>query len=140
MLYFDTSFLIPYFTAEPTSARVERFLGQQDVDQLAISLWTVTEFHSAIAIKIRTNQIPASLHGSILDHFKSACVETFRIHSPTAQDFDTAAHLLKDWESGLRSGDALHLAIAGNRKTTLVTLDRILLKTARALGIACRTL
>jgi predicted nucleic acid-binding protein len=140
MLYFDTSFLIPYFTAESTSSRVEAFFARQDVDQLSISLWTATEFHSAIAIKIRTGQIPASLHSAILDRFNTAQAETFHLLTPAKPDFGLAAELLRDWKSRLCSGDALHLAVAINRKATLVTLDKTLLKTARGLKLACKTL
>ena len=59
---------------------------------------------------------------------------------PTSADYELAGSLVRDWKSGLRSGDALHLAIARNRDATLVTLDKAMLKAARSLKIAHKTL
>ena len=39
---------------------------------------------------------------------------------PTATDFDLAGQFLRRYETGLRAGDALHLAIASNNRATAV--------------------
>ena len=59
---------------------------------------------------------------------------------PTADDFVAAAELLRDAASGLRAGDALHLAVARNRgPMPVLTLDRGLVKAAKRLGIEAGT-
>ncbi len=39
MLYFDTSFVVPYILPETTSGRVQQFLATHHADELAISHW-----------------------------------------------------------------------------------------------------
>jgi uncharacterized protein with PIN domain len=60
MLYLDTSLLVAALTNETEARRMQSWLGQQDVDELAISDWVATEFSSAISIKLRTGQIRAA--------------------------------------------------------------------------------
>jgi uncharacterized protein len=50
-------------------------------------------------------------------------------------DFDLAIELLNLHNSGLRTGDALHLAIARNQGAQFITLDKKLIKAARLMGI-----
>jgi predicted nucleic acid-binding protein len=50
--------------------------------------------------------------------------------------FDAAADLAMNSKSGLRSGDSLHLAVAGNiGANTILTADRVLAKNAKAISI-----
>lgn len=49
MVYFDTSFLAPLILQELTSAKVERFVIDLPVGQLATSHWTRIEFSSLLA-------------------------------------------------------------------------------------------
>ena len=51
-------------------------------------------------------------------------------------DFLRAAHFLKQWQLGLRVGDALHLAICERLAVSIVTLDDRLFDTAHRLTIA----
>jgi predicted nucleic acid-binding protein len=55
---------------------------------------------------------------------------------PLAEDFDRAAAYLGNYGSGLRGGDALHLAVAANRQAEAIyTLDKGLLRAGRMLGL-----
>lgn len=55
--------------------------------------------------------------------------------TPSQEDYVLAADTLQDLKSGLRSGDALHLAVAANQKATrLLTLDKIFVKATRGIG------
>jgi hypothetical protein len=47
-------------TNETETQRMQSWLGQQDVDELAISDWVATEFSSALSIKLRTGLIRAA--------------------------------------------------------------------------------
>ena len=50
-------------------------------------------------------------------------------------EFRTAAHYADQYASGLRAGDALHLAICAGHGATLCTLDRRLSDAGPALGV-----
>ena len=55
-------------------------------------------------------------------------------------DYQTATELLKHWQTGLRAGDALHLAIANRHKALLLSLDNRLVIAANQLGIVAECL
>src|SRR5712671_4267925 len=60
MLYLDASPLVAVLTNEAETGRMQHWLGQQPVDDLAVSDWVATEFSSALSIKLRTGQIGAA--------------------------------------------------------------------------------
>jgi uncharacterized protein len=111
VLYLDTSFLIPLFLPEATSDKIERFLGL---------------LSSKAAIKADAQ-------------FAEATAESFVILLPTADDFDVAGKFLRRYKTGLRAGDALHLAIASNNRATAVySLDKAFSAAGRRLGLKVR--
>jgi predicted nucleic acid-binding protein len=57
MLYLDTSLLVAALVNETETQRMQSWLGEQDVDELAISVWVATEFSSALSVKLRTGPI-----------------------------------------------------------------------------------
>jgi hypothetical protein len=60
MFYLDTSLLVAVLTNGAETERMQHWLGQQPVDDLALSDWVATEFSSALSIKLRTGQIGAA--------------------------------------------------------------------------------
>ena len=60
MIYVDTSALVPVFIREPKSEAVIAWL-ESSGERLAISEWSLVEFASAAAIKVRTGQAAAAL-------------------------------------------------------------------------------
>ena len=64
--------------------------------------------------------------------------ETFTVLPVNPDDFREAARLADLHESGLRAGDALHLAIVANRGERLLSLDRAQVQAAIAAGISAR--
>ena len=66
MIYLDTSFVLPLFISEATSEQVAARLQQISADELALSLWTKTEFASALARRVRMGEIsPATANEAI---------------------------------------------------------------------------
>ena len=55
---------------------------------------------------------------------------------PEAEDYDLAKRYLRRHETGLRAGDALHLAIAANHDARAIhSLDKTMIKAGRLLGL-----
>ena len=71
MVYVDTSALVPIFIREPASDAVIGWL-ESSAERLAISEWSLVEFASAAAIKVRTGQI-----GNVLARQASERLEQF---------------------------------------------------------------
>ncbi len=136
MYYFDTSFLVPFFVDEPTSTRVEQFLKRQPKELATISQWTCIEFSAAIARLVRIGRMTTDRATTVESTFDSLAIESFLMISPTSKDFELARRFLRRYESGLRSGDALHLAIASNHDARAIySLDRGFLKAGQLLGL-----
>ncbi|MGH8567512.1 MAG: type II toxin-antitoxin system VapC family toxin [Gammaproteobacteria bacterium] len=73
--------------------------------------------------------------GVILCHHGRLC-ESFAILLPDGADFATAVKYLEMPKSGLRAGDALHLAIAANHGARkIITLDRGFLDAGKLLKL-----
>jgi len=140
MRYFDTSFLVPFFVDEPTSGRVEQFLKRQEPGQAAISRWTCIEFSAVIARRVRIGSMKRETAAEIEDAFDLLAAESFIVVTPTPQDFERAKQYLRRYETGLRSGDALHLAIASNQSAqSIYSLDAGLVRAGQMLGLPVKT-
>lgn len=136
MLYFDTSFLVPYILPEATSGRVQQFFHAHQRDELAISHWTRVEFSSMLAREVRIGALPAAAARDADSRFESAIASSFTVVLPDQGDFDLCKRYLQRFDAALRAPDALHLAIAANHNAgTFCTLDRKLLRAGELLGL-----
>lgn len=136
MLYLDTSFLTPLVKPEPTSERVARFLARFTDEELAISHWTQVEFSSVLAREVRMGRMDAAEAGKATSRFDAIIAESFTVLLPGPEAFDLARQYIARHESGLRGGDALHLAIARtHRATAIYSLDRVLIKAGALFGL-----
>jgi predicted nucleic acid-binding protein len=134
-LYLDTSVLVSAFTDEARTPRTQAWLGEQNPDSLAISQWVVTEFSSALSIKLRAGQISVANRANALALFARVSVESFEFLPISGSQFRAAARFADEYALGLRAGDALHLAICAEHGATLCTLDRRLPDAGAALGV-----
>ena len=138
MHYLDTSVLVAALTNEPRTGDVQSWLRDQPADQLAISDWVVTEFSGAMSIKLRSGDFETLHRADALAMFQSLCETSLRVLPIERDDFRTAAQLANHYETGLRSGDALHLAIVSNHGMQVQSLDRGLVAAAHQLGVSAR--
>lgn len=139
MRYFDTSFLAPLILEEATSSRVERFIAGLTGD-LAVSHWTRVEFSSLLAREVRVRGLEPQTAGEADAQFEALVRESFLVLLPGADDFALAKAYLGNYATGLRAGDALHLAIARNIGAEVVySLDNTMMKAGKLLGVPVST-
>ena len=136
MLYFDTSFLAPLILPESTSDKVAAFVRRLPVGQLEVSQWTRVEFSSLIARKVRMGELDVDEAVRADHRFEAMVTESFAIILPDVADFALAKRYLARFETGLRAGDAMHLAIANNHHATAVySLDKKVLMAGKILNL-----
>jgi predicted nucleic acid-binding protein len=139
VLYFDTSFLAPLILPESTSAKITAFVRRLPVVELAVSHWTKIEFSSLIARKVRARELTAEAAKRADARFEIMAGDSFAVFLPDANDFVLAKRYLGKFETGLRAGDALHLAIAANRHARAIySLDRKLMMAGKILDLPVR--
>lgn len=138
--YFDTSFLAPLILEETTSAAVERFLASLPVESLAISHWTRVEFSSLLAREVRMGGMEPRIALDADQQFEAIIAESFAVLVPAVDDFELAKRYLAEPRTGLRAGDALHLAIAANNGAEVIySLNKTLLRAGKTIGLPVRT-
>ena len=135
MLYLDTSLLVAALTNETETERMQRWLGRQAEDDLAISDWVVAEFSSALSIKLRAGHIEPAHRADALAMFARLTTDNFLVVPVARLQFRTAARFADQHGLRLRAGDALHLAVCADHGATLCTLDRRLGDAGSVLGI-----
>lgn len=133
--YLDTSLLVAALTNEVATVRVQTWLGGQDPEVLLVSEWVVTEFSAALSVKVRTGAVSAPHRAAALAMFTRMAAESFTVLPVATSHFRAAARYADDSALGVRAGDALHLAIAGQRGATLCTLDTRLADQCLAVGV-----
>ena len=138
--YLDTSLLVAALTNESRTGEVQGWLGRQSPDQLAISEWVITEFSAALSIKVRSGQMLPRHRADALAAFTGLTDESLTVLPVSSLDFRTAARFADQFEIGLRSGDALHLAVAANHGARVYTLDRRLAVAGATLGLTTELL
>lgn len=133
MVYVDTSVLVALCLNEPKSADVTRWYSAC-TDELVSAIWCVTEFASALGIKQRTRQITKAEGQAAWQQFERLCANDLQLAPMEPGAFHRAALLTLDATTGLRAGDALHLAAALDAKAkSMATLDEVLAKNAKRL-------
>lgn len=137
MYYFDTSFLVPLILPEATSDPIARFFADLAGEDLAVSHWIRVEFSSLLAREVRMGGLSGEAAREADARFETMVDESFAVLLPNGDDYNLAKVYLSRFETRLRAGDSLHLAVASNRRAeTVYSLDKILLKAGQILGVS----
>jgi len=135
MIYVDTSALVPLFIREPKSDAVIGWI-ESSGERLAISEWSLVEFASAAAIKVRTGQSAANLAKQATARVHAFAQMHCTVAVPGREEFRRAAELAGDGTLKLRAGDALHLAIVESLSGQgILCLDEAMIGSAKSLGM-----
>ena len=139
MIYLDTSVVVPLIVPETTSSRARSWFDRLDpqwTKELAVSVWALTEFTSAMGIKVRNREITRGQGEAARALLEDALLPNMTVVEVTPTDFRLAETMLREFSLGLRAGDALHLATASRcAAQQFVSLDRKLCNVAAALGL-----
>ena len=131
MLYVDTSVLVTLCTNEAKTADVVKWYADC-TEELTSAAWCVTEFASAMGLKQRTGQLTKKQAQTAWMQFERVCANDLQLLPVAATTFHKAAMMTMNATSGLRAGDALHLACASEAKCkSMATLDVVLAKNAK---------
>lgn len=135
MIYVDTSVIVPLLTTEPkTEAVTAWFAGMRDTP--ICSDWLLTEFSSAISIKLRTGQITEANTKRVRKEFELLVDGGLKIVPVSRDAFRQASKMAQHHQHGLRSGDSLHLAVALELGAShMSTLDTTLAANAKRNGM-----
>jgi predicted nucleic acid-binding protein len=139
MVYLDTSLLVPLFVAEPQSGAVRAWFSANADEALAVSDWSLAEFVSAMGVKVRRKDLGVKQALQACKVMMESVEESMEVIAPTRSMYGQAVDLLGNFSSGLRAGDALHLAVAMDAEVAhFYTLDEQFIKACRKLKVDIR--
>jgi predicted nucleic acid-binding protein len=135
LIYLDTSILVAFLTNEGSAPAVMRWYAKNDEAVFVTSDWSLTEFSSALALKVRTKQLAAKQVKAVLKTFEIFIGGGVRLLAVSRQAFQHGAGLIQVMD-GLRAGDALHLSVAIEAGVKeFATLDKLLAEKAKEAGL-----
>ena len=134
--YGDRCVLLSLLLGDSGYTDSERWLINQGDQTLWISHWVLLEVAGVIATCVRRGQLTAEQAQTIGSEFESFRHERLTLIEPRGTDFLQARQWLERClHLPLRSGDALHLALAQRQQLTVVSADRALARCAESLGL-----
>jgi predicted nucleic acid-binding protein len=137
-LYLDASLVIALLTDDALHARADRF-ASSDPGAFIISDLATAEFASALGRQVRMGAISieeARAGLAALDVWTRRAANQVET---TSVDIAVASSFLRRLDLPLKTPDAIHIAIAQRIGATLVTFDRQMAASARALGTPVAT-
>ena len=135
MIYVDTSVIVALLTVEAKTPDVMAwYAGLRDAP--VSSDWVLTEFSSAISIKLRTGQLSEVNAKRVHKEFDLLVAGGLRLAPVSRSAYSQAAKMVKSHQGGLCAGDSLHLAVALELGAShMATMDGTLAKNAKRKGL-----
>jgi len=130
LIYVDTSVLVALLTNESTAPAIRQWYAEDNIRVFVTSDWILSEFASALSLKVRTQQLTAKQAAAVQKTFDAFSEGGIRVVGVSRQAFRHSAKLIQSMQ-GLRAGDALHLAVAMELGVKeFATLDKLLTEKA----------
>jgi len=135
--YLDSCVVLSLFLGDSGYGAAEQWLLAHADQPLWVSHWVLLEFSGVVALCLRRGELTAERGLAIHAEFECFRQERLSLLEPRGADYLQARQWLQELNgSSLRSGDALHLAMAKRQSLKIVSADQELIKAAEALGIA----
>ncbi|MBN1342591.1 MAG: type II toxin-antitoxin system VapC family toxin [Phycisphaerae bacterium] len=135
MAYIDTSVLAAYYCPERISVKAQRALAGIEVP--TISPLVEVELHSAVVGKVRNRELDPASGARIVSLLRAHVSDGyFRVVPVGAEEYRLACEWIVSFSSPLRALDGLHLAAAFANDLPILTADKGLARSARALNVA----
>lgn len=134
MIYLDASLVVSAITKEVHTPASQDWIRRQPVAGLCISEWVSTEVASALSLKVRSNRIPLVEQTIAWAAYRRMIEDGLQILPVKNAHFGFANEMI--WTCpDLRSGDALHLAIAKDFGVAVCALDDVMLDAGPMVGV-----
>lgn len=139
MIYLDTSVVVPFYLPEFFSSAARGLLRTEP--QPALSQLVEVEVFSAVSRRVRMGEISLEQARQIATDFQADLEGGFYTRFPVEPiHYDRARDWIRQFNTTLRTLDALHLAIAASHELPLITADERLAQVADALGVVYQLL
>jgi len=135
--YLDSCVVLSLFLGDSGYGAAEQWLLAHADQPLWVSHWVLLEFSGVVALCLRRGELTAERGLAIHAEFECFRQERLSLLEPRGADYLQARQWLQEFNGpSLRSGDALHLAMAKRQSLKIVSADQGLIKAAEALGLA----
>lgn len=135
MIYADTDVMLSLFCPDSLSSSAAAWYESVS-EPVCISAWTVIEFRSNLGLRVRKGLLTRAKSLAVMKQFDAAASAHFHLLAAAQEHFLRACEWLANPACALRSGDALHLAIAlGHGCQQFVSFDQPLGASAKKLGL-----
>jgi uncharacterized protein len=138
ILYLDTALLLSLPLYDSKTETVTKALSKNKYE-FAVSSWGIAETGSALGILVRRKEIEPKLATEAFESIELFVAESQMI-AIESNTFRTATQWLKDFDPGLRAGDAVHAAVCKLHDITLATTDRQRIRALKKLQVKCLAL
>lgn len=135
MEYLDASLIVAAVSIEMKSPDIQVWFATQPAGRLCTSAWAITEVSSALAMKRRAGTMTEEDRQRALATVSSLIDEVLIVEPVREQHFYMAARFADRIETKLRSGDALHMAVAQSINARVCTLDRVFAEAGPIVGV-----
>ena len=126
--------LVPIVIRDPSTARAYRFLNTE-TPRLAISDFAAAEFASAVARRVRMNEVTTESARRAFVALDALATRVAVWAETSAIDVRRAEEFVRRLDLPLRAPDALHIAIVERIGAALMTFDDKMAQAATRLGM-----
>lgn len=133
-LYLDASVLVALVAEDLFSARADAMVGRAGGEPFVSDL-ARAEFAAVLGRRVRAGKAREEAASSAFRALDTWCAAAAEPVSTTGLDVTLAEAWLRRFDLGLRTQDAIHVAIAERLGATLATFDAGMARAARTIGL-----